>query len=600
MATEFEYINYKEFVEGLSTTENPDVTDKVVVSNETDGPRAIPANTSALSNTATDSDLTAAASFELQTAAGKKKAPANLLAKQITLESTNNNVTALTTYAQNVANSLAPDYDGATGAVAGRMYTNNGILYRCNVNCSGAWEDVSGNFTSKSVNVYFETKQSCSPDDFGAVGDGVTDDTDAVKAAIAYCESNGTTLLFKSGKTYGITSQIYFNGAYPVFGYNSCIKCIADSVISVLVSIEKQNTVLSSEVYKQISCVFGLYIDGNDKCNTGLFVRNGKFIKLRDLYVKNCLVTACRMGDATKNLWEVYVSDCVFNANNGTGVNDAQGMAQYALYVESKNYTGTPGDTGFVTDCYFDNILLINGSTNWARLKCSVCSFTNIHAYSYPATSDDDTCDVGIDVIDGSSLNKFRNLYLDTVRRLALRLDCDNAVVDDANISISSIETSSGKYGVFVRGDNCKINNIQVGNENATAVLVDTLNYTIDRIVIGAVTGLFKRAVGINGKIPYYFHYIGTASAGSAGNILNRNYIFYNVTPNAQGLVSCNFDNRHSNPYYYFTVTDLTPGNKAPVVTLVSKNDSGFSFYVDQGANPRNLVISVSAYTEGT
>lgn len=541
---------------------------------------------------ATEADLVAGSMLPIMTANGPKSLPGNAIAKAI-------EQTALTTYAQNVAHSIAPEFvDGATNAKAGKQYVKNGILYNCREDCNAVWDN--SKFEEITVTSFFETKSTRSPEDYGAKCDGVTDDTAAINAAIGYCEAHGTTLLFKSGKTYGVSNTISFNGAYPVFGYNSCIKCIASSAISVLVSVEKPNTVLSSEVYKQISCVFGLYIDGNDKCNTGLFVRNGKFIKLRDLYIKNCLVTACRMGDATKNLWEVYVSDCVFNANNGTGVNDAQGMAQYALYVESKNYTGTPGDTGFVTDCYFSNIVLINGSTNWARLKCSVCSFSDIHAYSYPATSNDDTCDVGIDVIDGSSLNKFRNLYLDTVRRLALRLDCDNAVVDDANISISSIETSSGKYGVFVRGDNCKLNNIHVGNENATAVLVDSLNYTIDRIVIGAITGRFRRAVGINGKIPYYFHYLGTASPGTVGNILNKNYIFYNVTPDAQGLVSCNFDNRHGNPYYYFTVTDLTPGNTAPVVTLVSKSDTGFSFYVDQGANPRNLVIDVRAYTEGT
>lgn len=95
MATEIEYVNYKDFVAGLETTENPGVDDVTVVSNETDGPRAVPANTSALSNTATDSDLTAAASFELQTATGKKQVPADLLAKQTGLETTNGNVTNL-------------------------------------------------------------------------------------------------------------------------------------------------------------------------------------------------------------------------------------------------------------------------------------------------------------------------------------------------------------------------------------------------------------------------------------------------------------------------------------------------------------------------
>lgn len=133
MATEVEYVNYKDFVAGLESTESPDVDDVTVVSNSSDGPRTIPANTSALSNTATDSDLTAAASFELQTPTGKKKAPANLLAKA-------SEQTALTTYAQNVAHSIAPEYNGTTGAVAGRLYMNEGTEYLCIKDTSGTFD----------------------------------------------------------------------------------------------------------------------------------------------------------------------------------------------------------------------------------------------------------------------------------------------------------------------------------------------------------------------------------------------------------------------------------------------------------------------------
>lgn len=57
MPSEIEYINYKEFVEGLTETESPASSDKVVVSNPTDGPRVVPADTSALSkDTANFSD----------------------------------------------------------------------------------------------------------------------------------------------------------------------------------------------------------------------------------------------------------------------------------------------------------------------------------------------------------------------------------------------------------------------------------------------------------------------------------------------------------------------------------------------------------------
>lgn len=42
MSTELEYVPYSEFVAGLSTTENPTSADKTVISNTTDGPRAVP------------------------------------------------------------------------------------------------------------------------------------------------------------------------------------------------------------------------------------------------------------------------------------------------------------------------------------------------------------------------------------------------------------------------------------------------------------------------------------------------------------------------------------------------------------------------------
>lgn len=79
MDTEIEYVNYKDFVAGLETTENPGVDDVTVVSNETDGPRTVPANTSALSTVATASDVAAGNAVELQTSERKKKLDIGLL-----------------------------------------------------------------------------------------------------------------------------------------------------------------------------------------------------------------------------------------------------------------------------------------------------------------------------------------------------------------------------------------------------------------------------------------------------------------------------------------------------------------------------------------
>lgn len=51
------------------------------------------------------------------------------------------------------------------------------------------------------------------PEAYGAVGDGITDDTTAINAAIAAAESSGMILYFPAGKNYGITSTIHINSA---------------------------------------------------------------------------------------------------------------------------------------------------------------------------------------------------------------------------------------------------------------------------------------------------------------------------------------------------------------------------------------------------
>jgi hypothetical protein len=400
--------------------------------------------------------------------------------------------------------------------------------------------------------------------------------------------------VFSSGKIYAISSTIHFNGAYSVFGYNSTLKCVASNTISVFVSYEKPLTILSDDKYANNSCLYGLYINGNDKCNIGLFVRNGKAIKLRDLYIKNCLSTVCRLGDATNNLWEVDVQNCTFNANNGTGTS-TQGMAQYALYIASKTATGASGETGFVTDSYFSNILLINGSTNWAYIKASVCFFRDIHAYSYPATVEAEQCDVGFDIIDHSNSLTFDNIYLDTVRRIGMRLDCDNAIINNVHISFANTNLET-IYGIFVKGNNCSIDNIKVFNTKAIAILIDTLNNTIDKLTIGRVSGTFTTDVGCNGSLPYFFNYDGRITG--TGTFINNNFIFYNKVP-VEGVVQCSFKTKRSNPYYFIHVEDTTIGNSTPNITLLTHEKTGFSFSVDSSENTRSLVVTVSDYFGG-
>lgn len=95
MSTELEYVPYSEFVAGLSTTENPTSADKTVISNPTNGPRAVPGSAKDLAVTATEADLVSGNYITLDGGAGKKKLPANMyaVAKNFEKEIADENVT---------------------------------------------------------------------------------------------------------------------------------------------------------------------------------------------------------------------------------------------------------------------------------------------------------------------------------------------------------------------------------------------------------------------------------------------------------------------------------------------------------------------------
>ena len=82
MPSEIEYKFIGDYIEGLSKTEKPSLTDKTLVCNETDGPRYVPANPDALTNVATEADMTADAKIRIQTPAGEKQLAANLIGKK--------------------------------------------------------------------------------------------------------------------------------------------------------------------------------------------------------------------------------------------------------------------------------------------------------------------------------------------------------------------------------------------------------------------------------------------------------------------------------------------------------------------------------------
>ena len=78
-----------------------------------------------------------------------------------------------------------------------------------------------GGTGASSRTVENKLQEFVSVKDFGATGDGVTDDTTAIQAAIDYCKANNVGLSFEGGKTYVISSTLEWVGSDISIGSTS-------------------------------------------------------------------------------------------------------------------------------------------------------------------------------------------------------------------------------------------------------------------------------------------------------------------------------------------------------------------------------------------
>lgn len=176
-------------------------------------------------------------------------------------------------------------------------------------------------------------------DDFGAKGDGTTDDTSAVKKAISFARQSGYILSAVSGKTYGISEQIDFSDLDVDFN-NATLKAL--SGINYLIKVdsstrtntEKPNTITNLNIdCDSVSGGIEYIVCSHDTLNnvnilnchkTGIVVRSGGGGRFINSYW---------MGDGTdtSNGITLLTSDChcqqiimkdMHNAviNNGTNL----------------------------------------------------------------------------------------------------------------------------------------------------------------------------------------------------------------------------------------------------------------------------------------
>lgn len=112
------------------------------------------------------------------------------------------------------------------------------------------------------------------PVKFGAVGDGVTDDTLAIQQAIEYCETNGLILHSTSNKEYLVT------------GVSVNEPIVIEGVLNLLAKDDNQEFVL--EINDKINILGELNIQGDRKSLYGVKAKNFQRSSFNRLSVEKC------------------------------------------------------------------------------------------------------------------------------------------------------------------------------------------------------------------------------------------------------------------------------------------------------------------------
>jgi len=204
-----------------------------------------------------------------------------------------------------------------------------------------------------TTNVQTKLRETVSVKDFGAVGDGVTDDTDAILAAITAMPANGSNLNFPFG-TYIVNSDNYnglkFEGKsnFAVQGYGATIK-VKDGA----------SVVGGYEVMSFFNCsngaINGLTIDGNRDNRTILIETSAHLltictscsqIVLNDVIAVNSpadgfLITTFTLAVAATYPTDITLVNCVADNAYRNGLSSIGSLRLKISGGEFKNTNGT-------------------------------------------------------------------------------------------------------------------------------------------------------------------------------------------------------------------------------------------------------------------
>ncbi|WP_299090335.1 hypothetical protein [uncultured Metabacillus sp.] len=308
--------------------------------------------------------------------------------------------------------------------------------------------------TTQLAEIAKVTNGFINPELFGAVGDGINNDTTALQNAINFCIDNNYSLMSDGSKVYGVTSQINIFDKLDINFKNSKIKAL--SAMENLIYID-------SKTSKEHGSHRDIILDGNglaDNCykthysrrgvingftivnakNIGLWIVSSHETFTSDVNIENCNV-GIRCDGSDSHFSDIGMRRCPNAIQNHGGVNL---YTRVHAWIESnfRNsaflYSTQPA---ILTDCYSDTYhytfrfidwcdLIVNGGrifyngTIW-EAEADTIDLTP-HVFMFDKTGDNITMTApislnnmlidGLQKSDGSFIGTFSNVAAKDIR----------------------------------------------------------------------------------------------------------------------------------------------------------------------------------------
>lgn len=266
--------------------------------------------------------------------------------------------------------------------------------------------------------------------DFGAMGDGVTDDSPALTDAIRAAGALRTPLVIPAG-AYRINTQILIPSNVVIFGYGAVLlnytsATSVDSFLGVPLVISSHE---STATIERVS-IFGLEIDGR---------RANQSIGKAGLRIQ---------GDVR----DVYIKECFFHDNTGDG--------WFTLREQGR-------DVAIPVNCVFEDVVCTNNARQGASI--TVGKHIIVRGGVYSNTSGEPPS-AGIDIEPDAAVPLCEDIVLDGIQLIGnagAGLLCDYVGPDTSPVKdvhvINCTIANNGLSGVTLRGgkgitiQNCSI-----------------------------------------------------------------------------------------------------------------------------------------------